>query len=127
MRLAGIIYLYEISQARDVSNRMSLRMLQGTARNIVVATTKWGSVVKDVECKREGELSKWQLNLDRFDNSAESAWHIVDHILENKPDDPLELLDSLIKRLESEEPKVGGSLKPLEKFLNQVRKMFYHG
>jgi hypothetical protein len=83
-------------------------MLRGTAENIGVATTQWRDLVTEVECKREDELSKWQLTLARFDTS-ESGWHIVDQILENKPDDPLELLDSLIKCLESEEPKFGRS------------------
>jgi hypothetical protein len=125
MKLAGVIYLYEISQPRDVSNRKPLGMLRGAVRNIVVATTKWRDPAKGVESKREDQLSsKWQLTLRRFDKSADSAWRIVDHILENKPNDPLELLDSLIRRLE--EPEVGGSLNPLGKILDQVRKMFFH-
>ena len=127
MKLAGVIYLYEISQTRDAHNCKPLRMFRGSVGNIVVATTKWGKPAKDVECRREDQLSsKWKLNLDRFDNSAESAWRIVDLILKNKPNDSLELLDSLIKRLETEEPQVGGSLRSFRKFLNQVRKMFSH-
>ena len=125
MKLAGVIYLYEISQTRISSDQEPLRMLRGTV-NIVVATTKWGNPVEDIECKRENQLSQWQLTLARFENSAESAWHIVHQILENKPDDPLELLDSLIKRLESEEPRDGRSLKPIQRILDQVRKVFSH-
>jgi hypothetical protein len=89
MKLAGVIYLYDISQTRDQGNRKPLRMLQGTVGNIVVATTKFGDPVKDVECRREAQLSKYQLTLDRFDNSAESAWRIVNQILKNKPNNPL--------------------------------------
>jgi hypothetical protein len=124
MKLAGVIYLCDISQARGVSNSEPLWKFLGTVRNVVVATTKWGDVVKDVGFKREEQLSsKWQLNQARFDNSAESGWRIVDQILKNKPDDPLELLESLIKILEFKEPKVR-SLNPFGKFLNKVRKMF---
>jgi hypothetical protein len=126
MKLAGVIYLYEISQARGANNCKPLGMFRGTVGNIVVATTKWGNPAKDIERRREDQLSKFQLTLDRFDNSAESAWRIVNQILKNKPDDPLELLDPLIKRLETEEPEAGGSFKSFGEFLNQVRNVLFH-
>src|ERR1700721_935373 len=122
MKLAGVIYLYEISQPRGAINRELLGMLRGTVRNIVVATTKWGNTVEDVECERENELSsQWQFSLARFNRSAESAWRIVDQILDNKPDDPRELLESLINCLESENTKVGRGSKPQGKMF----KMFF--
>jgi hypothetical protein len=126
MKLAGIIYLYEISQARDAHNCKSLRMFRGMVGNIVVATTKWGNPVKDIECRREIQLSKCQLTLNRFDNSAKSAWRIVNQILKNKPNNPPEFLDSLIKRLETKEPKAGGTFKFFGDILDQVRSVLFH-
>jgi hypothetical protein len=76
-------------------------------QNVVLATTKWSNILADVGQPREQQISEqyWPgsgQGVLRFDNTYESAWAIVDVILEKEPVDALlfhQELDNLQKRL----------------------------
>jgi hypothetical protein len=102
MKLAGIIYLHEISQSRFEISRMSLVMLNKLCGNdalskVILVTTKWGDISADVGQRREQQLADtyWKEMLDkgsemaRFMNTPESAWAIVDLIVSRDPADAL--------------------------------------
>jgi hypothetical protein len=106
MKLAGIVYLHDISQARIDPTRENLQMFNTLCRhpafkNIVLATTK-GSDTADVDRQRVYEQYWTGPDIRPFDNTYESAWAIVDGILDKVPvDGPLisQELISLQKRL----------------------------
>lgn len=96
MKVAGIIYLHDISQTRMLgTTRKNLEMFQklcgdDAIKNVILGTTKWSDVKKDIGYHREDELTRehWKHMLDkgaemaRFRNSQSSAWAIVDLILQ---------------------------------------------
>jgi len=98
-KLAGIIYLHEISQNRIFGGtRKNLRMFgrlcgDGAARNVILATTKWAGLPEDIGQLREAQLSDtyWKgmlaegSRMARFTNTRKSAWDIIDIIVKNKP------------------------------------------
>jgi len=107
MKLAGIIYLHEISQTRFVTTGGSLTMFDtlyhlDTAQNVILATTKWKQPVIDVERNREKQLSQsWTgPHVLRFVDTHESAWEIVNHILQNDPLDTPQFHAALVTLLE---------------------------
>jgi hypothetical protein len=94
MKLAGIIYLHEITQSRFETSRTSLVMLNklcgnDASQNVILATTKWDEISEEVGRRRERQLSDtyWKEMLDkgsrmaRFTNTRESAWAVVDLIV----------------------------------------------
>ena len=95
MKLAGVVYLHEISQARMFGtprkNLLMFNKLTGdkVAQHIVLATTKWDDVKDEVGQKRERQLlsSYWRTMVSqgaqthRFLATRESAWEIIDIIL----------------------------------------------
>jgi hypothetical protein len=110
LTLYGIIYLHRISD-----NRMAgapLKTLQmfgklcgdGAIRNVVLATTMWTKVNSNLGERREQELKAryWQgmLNLGsrtmRFGDSFNSAWKIIDQIVDNHEDYPLLFQEELV-------------------------------
>jgi len=109
-KLAGIIYLHEISQARMFgTSRKSLAMFgklcgNEAVKNVTLATTKWSRVFGDEGPRRETQLSEtyWKrmLNLGshmaRFTDTPESAWDIVELIIEKKPIDALLIQEELV-------------------------------
>jgi len=112
MKLAGILYLHDISQARIEPARDNLQMFHTLChppalQNVVLATTKWSDIPADVGRPREQQISKqyWTgsgLGVPRFDNTYKSAWAVVDIILEKDPVDAIlfhQELDNLQKRL----------------------------
>jgi hypothetical protein len=116
MKLGGIIYLYDISQARlgitlnDTLNNMeTFRELCDDALDAVfLMTTKWGAVDARVGKKREEELSSdfWKPMLDkgssicRFDPTPTGAQAILNLICANYN-------DKLSKILQLQEVMVG--------------------
>jgi hypothetical protein len=109
-KLAGIIYLHEISQGRLYgTSRKNLAMfgkLCGTesADRVILATTKWSDVPDDVGLRRESQLARnyWKemltqgSRIDRFLNTRESAWNIVDRLLEKDAVDALLIQEELV-------------------------------
>ncbi|GLB36105.1 putative 50S ribosome-binding GTPase [Lyophyllum shimeji] len=111
MKLAGVIYLHEISQPRMMGtprkNFEMFRELCGNeaVRNVVLATTKWTDVTAHVGNRREKQLKEkyWQHMLDlgsritRFNGDHKSAWEIVNHILNNQSVDALLIQEELVE------------------------------
>jgi hypothetical protein len=97
MKLAGIIYLYDISQTRMLGttlNNMEMfhELCGDDALNAVfLTTTKWGAVGDQVGKTREGQLSSefWKPMLAqgsqicRFDHTPASAQVVLDSICNN--------------------------------------------
>ncbi|KAG6840416.1 hypothetical protein C0991_006810 [Blastosporella zonata] len=93
MKLAGVVFLYEINQTRDLSlarkNLDQFESLCGDAatKNVLLATTKWTSPPKDSDLGREAELQgprHWgQLirrgsRMCRLDDiSYDAAWRLI--------------------------------------------------
>jgi len=110
MKLAGVIYLHEISQTRMLGssrkNFMMFNRLSGdrAARVVVLATTKWDDVPEDVGKRREDQLTQthWKKmigqgsQIRRFMHSHDSAWHIIDDILHTGAIDALLIQDELV-------------------------------
>ncbi|KAG6833277.1 hypothetical protein H0H87_009452 [Tephrocybe sp. NHM501043] len=95
MKLAGVIYLHEISQTRMLGTaRKNLDMFnkligEDATKNVILATTKWSDVPEDVGERRETQLRerhwKWMFDLgaklDRFTGTSESGWKLLNLIL----------------------------------------------
>ncbi|KAG6811110.1 hypothetical protein H0H92_008957 [Tricholoma furcatifolium] len=114
MKLAGVIYLHEISQTRMLGTaRKNLDMFnkligEDATKNIVLATTKWSEIPEEVGERREEQLRdrhwKWMLDLGaklgRFTGSSESGWNLLHIILDqaNALDvDALEIQQELVE------------------------------
>jgi hypothetical protein len=115
MKLAGIIYLQEISDPDWLESMNTYCGMFNILRNrvasehMVFATTKWTDhdVTKATGDRRERELSDQfretipdqRLHLQRFQNTHTSAWEIIDLILgkteDNTPQTQKELVDPL--------------------------------
>lgn len=105
MKLAGILYLHDISQTRmsgtACKNLNMFRRLCGenAEKNVVLVTTKWGCVTEDVGGSREQQLKSnpdfWQQMIEngskdaRFHGSHGSAWDAMKPILENNAVNPV--------------------------------------
>jgi RNA binding exosome subunit len=97
MKLGGIIYLHDISQARMLGttrkNFDMFRKLCGeqAERNVILGTTKWSEVLPEVGKRREDELKGHYWNqmiasgsrVQRFQGTHESARKIVNMILDS--------------------------------------------
>ena len=71
------------------------------AHNFILATTKWNEPEKDAERKRERQLSEkfWKgSNVPRFMHTTESAWEIVDLMLQMPPLDTPQFRKTLKSR-----------------------------
>lgn len=101
MKLAGIIYLHEISQTKISSdtqrNIQTFKELCGdeAMQNVVLGTTKWGDMNQEVGCRKEQQLSDtlWKDMIERgsttvrFEGTHESARSIIDLVLDKDPVD----------------------------------------
>jgi hypothetical protein len=96
MKLSGILYLYDISQARLGTTFNNMEMFYGlcgddTLRAVVLMTTKWDAVDVEVGIKREEQLSSefWKPMLERgsticrFHHTPASAQAVLDSICNN--------------------------------------------
>jgi hypothetical protein len=95
MKLGGIIYLHDISQTRMLgttrNNFDMFRKLCGDKANgsVILGTTKWVEVPPQVGERRERELKSKYWNeviaagsrVERFEGTSDSAWKIVNTIL----------------------------------------------
>jgi hypothetical protein len=102
MKLAGIIYLHDISQSRIATAKGNLDLFYNPSvvDNVILATTKGVDLASDVESRREQQLSQQcSTGLHSFHNTPESAWTIVNHVLNNIPDNALPIQEQLIKLL----------------------------
>ena len=96
MKVAGVIYLHEISQTRmHGTSRRNLvvfsRLCGDSALDkVILATTKWNKVEEGEGAERELDLRGmfWKKMISqgstmfRFTGTYESAWEIVHHILQ---------------------------------------------
>lgn len=104
MKLGGIIYLYDIKQSRIASTREDLDLLrrlaqQDTAHNTIVTTTKWQPKI-GVEVRNEEALITryWKgSTVPRFMDSHQSAWEIIDLVLQKGPLDTSEFQKVITK------------------------------
>ncbi|KAH7925403.1 hypothetical protein BV22DRAFT_440452 [Leucogyrophana mollusca] len=110
MKLAGVIYLHEISQARMLgTSRKNLAMFnklcgKDALHNIILATTKWGDIEEeDGQCREEqlrGTFWKDMVSggsrVTRFEDTRASAWDIVNLIVEKTPIDALQIQRELV-------------------------------
>jgi hypothetical protein len=101
MKLGGIIYLHDISQTRMLGTTLKnfdmFRKLCGEKadRTIILGTTKWSEVRPTVGTQREEELKTryWDKMIatgsraERFDGTGQSAWKIVNMILDRVAED----------------------------------------
>jgi hypothetical protein len=96
MKLAGIIYLYNIAYHRMLRSYQQNYDLFETlcvgnaVANVVLVTTMWGRIPEETGVRREEELKKkfWVAMLDRgsimkryMHTTKRSAWDIVDLIV----------------------------------------------
>lgn len=111
MKLAGIVWIQDISHVKISSesqrNIDTLWALCGDSavRNVILATTKWDDVGEEVGFKNEQKLvsTVWKdmikhgSTLMRFDPSSESAWTIINLILDKQPVDFLLIQTELVR------------------------------
>ncbi|KAG6915881.1 hypothetical protein DXG01_009418 [Tephrocybe rancida] len=111
MRVAGIIYLHEISMTRMTgATRKNLDMFEklcgpDAAASIIFATTKWKEVKQDIGEKRERVLREehWRdmvangSKIRRFEGSQSSARRIVNEILAQKALDAILVQSELVQ------------------------------
>jgi len=104
-KLAGIIYLCDISQPR-IKSQKQLEMFHvfyapNTVKNVILATTKWGQVAPVAAGQqRAREISEqhWKgLDMVPFQDTHASAWTIVDYVLSKSPDDALPIREGFAK------------------------------
>ena len=95
MKLAGIVYLYDISENRMFgTSRKNLEMFRklcgdDALKNVILATTKWADVTPEVGAKREKQLADmyWKEMIGygstvvRFSDSHLAACDIIDNIV----------------------------------------------
>ncbi|KAH7925383.1 hypothetical protein BV22DRAFT_437890 [Leucogyrophana mollusca] len=98
MRLAGVVYMHEISQTRMLGtsrkNFLMFNKLVGpeATRNVILATTKWTHITEEAGGRREEQLVNtfWKEMVDsgsrtaRFYGTKDSAWAIVNLIVERE-------------------------------------------
>jgi len=110
IKLAGIIYLHRITDNRMAGTpHRNLRMFgelcgDNAVKKVVLVTTMWDKVQPDTGARRETELFEkyWKTMInygastDRFSNSADSAWKIVNLILEQHAFEVLLLQEELV-------------------------------
>ncbi|KAG6851166.1 hypothetical protein H0H93_015176 [Arthromyces matolae] len=112
MKLAGVVYLHEISQPRMMgAPRRNLEMFsqlcgESAMRNVILVTTKWEEVSLELGERRERQLrdNYWKRMLElgsqmlRFHSQHDhsSAWDIVNRILGNQPVDALQIQEEMV-------------------------------
>ena len=139
MKVAGIIYLHEITQTRmagtAIRNLEMFKKLCGNdaLANVVLGTTKWGELRPEVGQKREKQLAEsfWKDMIQRgsimmqVHNDASSAWRIVHHILANISIDFVLIQDELVEHRKSLSQTTAGQMLryTMEELLEQRQKI----
>jgi hypothetical protein len=71
--------------------------MQDIGKNNILATTKWGSPVTEAQSRRERQLGEhWRGKSKAFLDTYESAWAIVDLVLEENPVDAAQIQKMLV-------------------------------
>ncbi|KAG6820501.1 hypothetical protein H0H93_016308 [Arthromyces matolae] len=109
MKLAGIVYLHEISQGNMPPVQRNIDMFSklcgsSAIKNVVLATTKWSDIPPDLGEQREKILKDhyWKAMLERgsimhrYEGTQDSARAIVDQILAQDPLDAVQIQMELI-------------------------------
>ncbi|KAG5651163.1 hypothetical protein H0H81_009655 [Sphagnurus paluster] len=141
MKLAGVIYLHEITQTRMLGTaRKNLDLFhdlcgKDAAKNVILVTTKWSEVPQAIGERRELQLREvhWKFMLDlgsqlcRFTLDFDSGWHIVHKILQNSNSSDVDSLQiqTEIVDLEKIVPETAAGLNlrfTLEELLEAQRK-----
>jgi len=140
MKLAGIVYLHEISQTRMFGTaRKNLTMFNklcgdDALKNVMLATTKWSEIPEDVGRRREEQLANtyWKRmvglgsRMAQFTCTRESAWAIVNPIIYKDPVDVHTLIQEELVDLQKHlsESEAGKTLRyTLEELLELQRDM----
>lgn len=139
MKVAGIIYLHEITQARmagtAIRNLEMFKKLCGNDAlvNVVLGTTKWGELRPEVGQKREKQLAEsfWKDMIQRgsimmqVHDDASSAWRIVHHILANTSIDFVLIQDELVEHRKALSQTTAGQMLryTMEELLEQRQKI----
>ncbi|KAJ7587390.1 P-loop containing nucleoside triphosphate hydrolase protein [Mycena floridula] len=107
IQVYGIIHLYDISQDRLPTNRMTATSLSNSsfAKNIVLTTSHWDIPASPAQENREAQLSEkyWSLMISqgstttRFENTKESALDVTKKILTREPLELTEVTKELRK------------------------------
>ncbi|KAG6852882.1 hypothetical protein C0991_008395 [Blastosporella zonata] len=112
MKLAGVVYLHEITQPRMLgTSRKNLDLFAqlcgpDAIKNVILATTKWDELPNDgTGALRESQLKgeHWKHMLDmgsrvhRFDGAQRSARRIVNYILAKEPLDAVQIQRELVQ------------------------------
>ncbi|KAG6842248.1 hypothetical protein C0991_000218 [Blastosporella zonata] len=113
MKLAGVVYLHEISQPRMMgAPRRNLEMFRElcgkkAVGNVVLATTKWEEVSVELGERRERQLQEnyWKHMLElgsqmlrfRGQHDTASAWEIVNRILNHASVDALQIQEEMVQ------------------------------
>ncbi|KAG6811111.1 hypothetical protein H0H92_008958 [Tricholoma furcatifolium] len=142
MKLAGVVFLYEINQTRDLSlareNLDHFESLCGEAatKNVILATTKWTTPPKESDLQREAELQgprHWGQLIRRGsrmcrldDMSYDAAWRLINLSLadaftfdtERIKDDVERMRESLKKK--GDGPRLMSTLEDLLVSQNQM-------
>ncbi|KAG6833276.1 hypothetical protein H0H87_009451 [Tephrocybe sp. NHM501043] len=127
MKLAGVVFLYEINQTRDLSlarnNLDHFERLCGDAatKNVILATTKWTTPPKDSDLQREAELQgpmHWGQLLRRGsrmcrldDVSYDAAWRLINLSLADAFTFDTEKIKDDVERMKESLKKKGEGLR----------------
>ena len=90
MRIAGIVYLYDVSQDTAVTSRKPLTAFKkfchpDMLKNVILATTKWSRVVDGRALSATGNLIGPGVESFRFMGTRESAHEIIRSLIRKNP------------------------------------------
>ncbi|KAH7925416.1 hypothetical protein BV22DRAFT_440980 [Leucogyrophana mollusca] len=128
LKLTGIIYLQEITQTRigpaNLKDFMSPQKLShpSAANNIVLATTRWDEITEEEGQRREHQRSELYRkdmfdqgsHLARFMNTHESAWEIVNLLLQRDDAPVQQELSTVLRQVLQHELSISRA-QPAEK------------
>ena len=132
MKLAGFIYLHEITQPRMFGGaRENIEIFKkicgnDALKNVVIGTTKWGEVILEKGQQREQqnrdtywkEMVQQGSVIMRVHADSSSAWKIVNRILQNDVVDFAHFQEAFQKTIsDMEAGKLEGELEELRKQL----------
>lgn len=128
-RLAGIVYLHRISDNRmsgaALKNLRTFASICGrdAMRRAILVTTMWGDIKEEVGLRREVELRDIfrqdvmdiQCRMERFTNTSESAWRIIEMAMGNSHSN----LNSLLLQEDMDED--GRPQQPVKNYRNGLQ------
>ena len=138
-KLAGIVYLHDISLTRLESTRKTLDIFQklcgkNALKRVVLCTTKWSDTYEEEGERRTAELEEtyWKEMIEsgstvrKLENSQTSAWSVIAPIIgQNRYGkmDPLQIQEELVEDMKSiPETEAGRQLRySLEQLLKILK------